>query len=113
MRIQDEELGPIRWHIHMKGARITAEAVVETTRVQEILQSHRNLLEDRLNALGVQVEEFEVSVDHGSKKFSSYPEEWAARAADGSPEDTQCDKHPDVSGLNAVSNHDWGLDLYV
>ncbi len=113
MRIQDEELGPMRWHIHMSRGKITVEAVVETTRVQELLQNHRDVLEAKLNGLGVEVEEFDVSVDQGSQKFAAFA------GSDGSgetPRSTEEGPH-DVSLEPVVSRlgrtQDRGLDLYV
>ena len=113
MRIQDEELGPMRWHIHLRGGRITAEAIVETSRVQELLKNHQDVLEAKLNAMGVEVEEFDVSVGDGSQRFAafSYPEGsgQSRRSVKGPPHDVRME--PVVSMLQR--NLDRELDLYV
>ena len=113
IRIQDEELGPMRWHIHLRGGRITAEAIVETTRVQELLQNHQDVLEGKLNAMGVEVEEFDVSVDEGSQRFAAFSDPDGSgptrRSTENPPHDLSVE--PAVSMLQ--SNQDRGLDLYV
>lgn len=113
MRIQDEELGPMRWQIHMRGGRITAEAIVETTRVQELLQNHQDVLESKLNAMGVEVEEFDVSVDEGSRRFAAFSDPDGSGPTRRSTEDPPHDLNlePVVSMLQRIQ--DRGLDLYV
>jgi hypothetical protein len=113
MRIQDEELGPIRWHIHLSGGRITAEAIVETTRVQMLLQNHQDVLEAKLNAMGVEVEGFEFSVDHGSERFAAFSDPDGSGQARRSTEEPTHDVtvDPVVSGMQG--HPDPGLDLYV
>jgi flagellar hook-length control protein FliK len=113
MRIQDEELGPMRWHIHLSGGRITAEAIVETSRVQELLQNHQDVLEAKLNALGVEVEEFDVSVDDGSQRFSAFSESDDSGHTDPSTEDLPHDVNMDPLVSNLQRHQAWGLDLYV
>ncbi len=112
MRIQDEELGPMRWHIHLSGGKITANAIVETSRVQELLQNHQNLLEAKLNAMGVDVEEFSVSVDEGSQRFAAFSDPGGSRqtrSTEQPPHDLSME--PVVSKLRG--NLDRELDLYV
>jgi flagellar hook-length control protein FliK len=113
MRIQDEELGPMRWHIHLRGGKITAEAIVETTRVQELLQKHQNVLEAKLNAMGVEVEEFDVSVDEGSQRFAAFSDPGGSRQTRRSTENPPHDMRlePVISKLQR--NQDRELDLYV
>lgn len=113
MRIQDEELGPMRWHIHLRGGRITAEAIVETTRVQQLLHNHQELLEAKLNAMGVEIEEFDVSVGEGSQRFAAFSDPDGPSRARRSTEDRPSDPglEPIVSKLHR--NQDRELDLYV
>ena len=113
MRIQDEELGPMRWHIHLRGGKITAEAIVETTRVQELLQKHQDVLEAKLNAMGVEVEEFDVSVDEGSQRFAAFSDPGGSRQTRRSTENPPHDMRlePVISKLQR--NQDRELDLYV
>jgi flagellar hook-length control protein FliK len=113
MRIHDEDLGPMRWHVQLNGEKITAEAVVETTRVQELLRTHQDLLESKLNALGVQVEDFEVSVDQGSNRYSALLEEKNRRLSERSGEDNSCLEDAEPSTVKTDSARDRGLDLYV
>ena len=113
LRIQDEELGPMRWHIHLRGGRITAEAIVETSRVQELLQNHQDGLEAKLNAMGMDVEEFDVSVDEGSQRFAAFSDPDGSRQTRRATEDPPHDlsMEPVVSKLRG--NQDRELDLYV
>jgi flagellar hook-length control protein FliK len=113
MRIQDEELGPMRWQIHMRDGRITAEAIVETTRVQHLLQNHQDVLESKLNAMGVEIEEFDVSVDEGSQRFAAFSDPHGSGRSRRSTEDPPHDPslEPVVSTLQRT--RDRGLDLYV
>jgi flagellar hook-length control protein FliK len=113
MRIQDEELGPMRWHIHLRGGRITAEAIVETSRVQELLQNHQDVLEAKLNAMGVEVEEFDVSVDEGSHRFAAFSESDGSRHTGRSTEDHPHDVIMDPVVSKMQRHQDRGLDLYV
>ena len=113
MRIHDEELGPMRWHVKLNGERITAEAVVETTRVQELLRTHQDLLESKLNALGVQVEDFDVSVDQGSNRYAALLEPQEYGPSEGSGEDTLSSGDIERSTSNGDLARDRGLDLYV
>ena len=113
MRIHDEELGPMRWHVKLNGERITAEAVVETTRVQELLRTHQDLLESKLNALGVQVEDFDVSVDQGSNRYAALLEQQECGPSEGSGEDTLSSDDIERSTSNGDLARDRGLDLYV
>jgi flagellar hook-length control protein FliK len=113
MRIHDEELGPMRWHVQLKGERITAEAIVETTRVQDLLRNHQDVLEAKMNALGVEVEDFDVSVDQGSRRFTSLLGQKETGRFDPSGQDRE---HPDErEPLASTNRHDrsQGLDLYV
>lgn len=64
----------MRWHVRLNGEKITAEAVVETTRVQDLLRSHQDVLQAKLNAISVEVEDFDVLFDQGSQGFSSFSE---------------------------------------
>jgi flagellar hook-length control protein FliK len=111
MRIQDEELGPMRWHIHLSGGRITAEAIVETARVQELLQNHQDVLEAKLNAMGVEVEGFDVSVGEGSERFEASSDPEDSGRSDSSEEDAFQER----SMHTGPWNHQQGqrLDLYV
>jgi flagellar hook-length control protein FliK len=113
MRIQDEELGPMRWHIHLSGGRITAEAIVETSRVQELLQNHQNVLEAKLNAMGVEVEEFDVSVDEGSQRFTAFSDADGSRHTRRSTEGTPLDAGWEAAASRLQRHMDRGLDLYV
>jgi flagellar hook-length control protein FliK len=113
MRIHDEELGPMRWHVQLNGEKITAEAVVETTRVQELLRTHQDLLESKLNALGVQVEDFEVSVDNGSNRYAALLEQKKCRLSERSGEDNVCPDDSEPSTMKTDSARNRGLDLYV
>jgi hypothetical protein len=113
MRIQDEELGPMRWHIHLRGGRITAEAIVETSRVQQLLQNHQDVLEAKLNAMGVEVEEFDVSVDKGSHRFAAFSESDGSRHTGRSTEDHPHDVIMDPVVSKMQRHQDRGLDLYV
>lgn len=113
MRIQDEELGPMRWHIHLRGGRITAEAIVETTRVQELLQNHQDVLHAKLNALGVEVEGFDVSVDEGSQRFAAFSDPDGSRQNRRSTGDPSHDLSMEAVLSNLQRNREQGLDLYV
>jgi flagellar hook-length control protein FliK len=113
MRIHDEELGPMRWHLHMNGGRIIAEAVVETTRIQELLQNHQDVLEAKLNALGVEVENFEVSVDQGSQKFTLLTKQDHSRPIRPPSEDAPCQSNEEEPETRIARNPGQGLDLYV
>lgn len=95
MRIQDEELGHMRWHIHMSGGRITAEAIVETSRIQELLQNHQDVLQAKLNALGGEMESFDVSVDQGSQKFAAFSGSGGSGQPDRSTENSQTGTDPE------------------
>jgi flagellar hook-length control protein FliK len=113
MRIQDEELGPMRWHIHLSGGRITAEAVVETTRVQELLQNHQNVLEAKLNAMGVEIEGFDVSVDEGSQRFEAFSEPDGSGHSGRSAAELPHDAIVNRAVSNLQRHLDRGLDMYV
>jgi flagellar hook-length control protein FliK len=113
MRIQDEELGPMRWHIHLREGRITAEAIVETTRVQELLQKHQDVLQAKLNAMGVEVEAFGVSVDEGSHRFAAFSDSNGYRQTRLSTEGLSYDLNMEPLVSMLQSNQDRGLDLYV
>jgi hypothetical protein len=113
MRIQDEELGPMRWHIHLRGGRITAEAIVETTRVQELLQNHQDVLAAKLNALGVEVEEFDVLVNDGSQRFAAFSDPDGSRQNRRSTEDPSHDVSVEPALSNLQRNQHQELDLYV
>ena len=113
MRIQDEELGPMRWHIHLSGGRITAEAIVETARVQELLQNHQDVLEAKLNAMGVEVEEFDVSVDDGSKRFAAFADLNGSRQARRSTEGLALDVNMEPVASRLLGHPDRAIDLYV
>jgi flagellar hook-length control protein FliK len=103
----------MRWRVQLNGEKITAEAVVETTRVQELLRTHQDLLESKLNALGVQVEDFDVSVDHGSNRFSALLEQKESRPSERSGEDTLSPGETEPPAEKADMARDRGLDLYV
>ena len=113
MRIQDEELGPMRWHIHLRGGRITAEAIVETSRVQELLQNHQDGLEAKLNAMGVDVEEFDVSVDEGSQRFAAFSDPDGSSRTRRSTEDPPHDLSMEAVVSKLRGNQDREIDLYV
>ena len=113
MRIHDEELGPMRWHLQLSEGKITAEAVVETSRVQELLRNHQDVLEAKLNALGVEVEDFEVSVDRGSQEFTPSPRQDGSTQTDPSNEKTVSCNDTERSGMSEAPKGDQGLDLYV
>jgi len=113
LQIHDEELGPMRWHVQLNGEKITAEAVVETTRVQELMRMHQDLLESKLNALGVEVEDFDVSVDQGTNRYSALLEGKEFRPSERSCKDTLCPGDTEPSALRADMARDRGLDLYV
>jgi flagellar hook-length control protein FliK len=103
----------MRWHVQLNGEKITAEAVVETTRVQELLRTHQDLLESKLNALGVEVEDFDVSVDQGANRYSALLEQRESRRSEGVGEDTLNPDDAEPSALKADIARDRGLDLYV
>ncbi len=113
MRIQDEELGPMRWHIHMNSGRITAEAIVETSRVQELLQYHQDVLQAKLNALGDEMEAFDVSVDQGSQKFETFSGLKGSGQHGRSTGNSE--EAPDSKPVvwNVTGGSESGLDLYV
>lgn len=56
----------MRWDVRLEPGKIAAQAVVETTRLQELLQGQQDALIQRLQALGLEVENFEVLVDSRS-----------------------------------------------
>jgi flagellar hook-length control protein FliK len=69
LKIQDQGLGAMQWHLRMEGGRLAAEAVVQSARIQEVFHANQDVLQARLNELGVELEGFEVSVDQGSQGF--------------------------------------------
>lgn len=69
LKIQDPGLGVMQWNLRMEGGRLAAEAIVQSARVQDMVQSNQEGLQARLNELGVELEGFEVSVDQGSHGF--------------------------------------------
>jgi hypothetical protein len=69
LKIQDQGLGAMQWHLRMEGGRLAAEAIVQSPRIQEIFQANQDVLQSRLDELGVELEGFEVSVDQGSQGF--------------------------------------------
>jgi len=71
LNLQDPALGRMRWQIHLGGGQVSAETVVESARVQSLLQSHQGGLENRLNALNLEVTGLEVSVGEGFHGFSA------------------------------------------
>jgi flagellar hook-length control protein FliK len=103
----------MRWRVQLNGEKITAEAVVETTRVQELFRTHQHLLESKLNALGVQVEDFQVSVDQGSNRYSALLEQRESRPSLRSGEDTLSPGDTERPALKADMARERGLDLYV
>lgn len=113
MRIHDDELGSMRWHVRLDGEKITAEAVVETTRVQELLRSHQDVLQAKLNAIGVEVEDFDVFVDQGSQRFSSFSERRVARPSLRTPEEALPLTGFKRPGRIADTTLERRLDLYV
>jgi|GEM_PF-1469970 len=113
MRIHDEELGPMRWHIQLRGGTITAEAVVETSRAQELLQNHQDVLEAKLNAMGVEIEEFDVSVGEGSQRFAAFSDPDTSAHSGRSTADLPPDALTEPVLSNLPRHQDRGLDLYV
>jgi flagellar hook-length control protein FliK len=113
MRIHDEELGPMRWHVRLDGEKITAEAVVETTRVQDLLRTHQDVLHAKLNAIGVEVEDFDVFVDQGSQRFSPFSERRGAARSGRPAVETLSPVEVLRPGPMAGTTQDRRLDLYV
>ncbi len=113
MRIQDEELGPMRWHLQLNGGRITAEAIVETSRIQEILQNHQDALQARMNDIGEEIESFDVSVDQGSQQFSASSEPGGSGRGRRSQEGVRKAGDPEPVVWTLPQGEGTGLDLYA
>jgi hypothetical protein len=103
----------MRWHVQLNGEKITAEAVVETTRVQELLRTHQDLLESKLNALGVEVEDFDVSVEQGANRYSALLDQNESRRSEGPGEETLDPGDTEASALRPDTDRDRSLDVYA
>lgn len=66
LRIQGDGLGSMRWEVRLEPGKIAAQALVDTIRLQELVQGQQDALVQRFQELGLEVEHFEVLVDSGS-----------------------------------------------
>jgi hypothetical protein len=113
LRIQDQGLGSMEWHLRMEGGRVAAEAVVQSARIQQLVQSHHDVLQARLADVGVEMEGFEVSVDQGSQQFSRHAQEKNAPTPLPGHDpvcDTSIEHRHERRGIHIGAG---GLDLYA
>ena len=66
LRIQGDGLGTMRWEVHLGPGKIAAQALVDTIKLQELVQGQQDALVQKFQELGLEVEHFEVLVDSGS-----------------------------------------------
>jgi flagellar hook-length control protein FliK len=113
LKIQDQGLGPMQWQLRVEGGRVAAEAIVQTARIQELVQTNQDVLQARLSELGVEMDGFDVSVDQGSHRFSGHAQQRQAapptQGQDPMP-DTVVDQREVKRGAHAGAG---GLDLYA
>jgi len=115
LNFQDAALGRMRWQIHLGGGRVTAETVVESARVQSLLQSHQGGLENRLNAMNLEVTALDVSVDQDFEGFASFSDRPGEGASALSGQRVSAAKEDGVSLANEHRSSDatTGLDVYA
>lgn len=56
----------MRWDVRLEPGKIAAQALVDTIKLQELVQGQQDALLQRFQELGLEVEHFEVLVDSGS-----------------------------------------------
>ncbi len=111
LRIQGDGLGSMRWDVRLEPGKIAAQTLVDTTRLQELVQGQQDALIQRLQALGLEVESFEVLVDSGSagERFQGRQ---APDSGDG-PGPGIAQPSPARSPSRPYRSADRGLDLFV
>jgi len=113
MEIHEPDLGRMHWNLTMEEGRVMAKAMVDTTRLQELLRSHQDFLQDGFKKAGLEMEGFDVWVGSGSRDSSSSLKQsqtgaGAREPGTGSePDDSQGEE---VRGDTSSSQ---GLDLFV
>jgi flagellar hook-length control protein FliK len=113
LKIQDQGLGSVQWHLRVEGGRVAAEAIVQSARIQELFQTNQDALQTRLGELGIEMEGFEVSVDQGSQWFSGHAQQRQVSSPAQGQEpasDTVVDPNQVERGVHAGTG---GLDLYA
>ena len=111
LRIQGDGLGEMRWDVRLEPGKIAAQALVDTIKLQELVQGQQDALVQRFQELGLEVEHFEVLVDSGSTG-----ERFQGREASGSGSNLRKGAaSPEERSLaNAASRvTDRTLDLFV
>ncbi|MEW6439842.1 MAG: flagellar hook-length control protein FliK [bacterium] len=117
LKIEEESLGRMHWDLQVKdGKTVAAEAVVDTRRLQELIQGNQGILSDRLKAAGLEMQGLDVSVDQGSQRFASPADD---RGQSERPPAPSCAAPPEALGGRAPQRaasrpaRGNGLDLYV
>jgi len=113
MEIHEPDLGRMHWSLITEDGRVTAKAMVDTTRLQELLQGHQDLLQDSLKKAGLEMDGFDVWVGSGSREFFSSLKQshtgTGAREPETGPEPDDS-KGEEVRGDTSSSQ---GLDLFA
>ncbi len=111
LRIEDEVLGPMRWHLHVADGKVTARAVVDTGRALELLQAHRAELLSRIDGLGLEMDGFSVTVDQGGTWSHAFCSGDGGRTRGEAARRIELvEMVPDPAGRTASGR---GLDLYA
>jgi len=113
LSIRDESLGRMEWHLLVGGGKVTAEAVVDSARLQEVIQSQEDVLRGRLRDLGLQVDAFEVSVDQGSRDFSPPPGDQDMGVQEPLLKAALADRNPGRSDASPVRRKSHEVDVYI
>ena len=116
LEIHEPDLGRMHWNLMMDEGRVMAKAMVDTSRLQELLQSNQNVLQSGLQEAGLEMEGFDVWVGSGSRGFSSSPGETPSGTRRGvsekgsEPTDSKTDSRKQEAGGDSSSH---GLDLFA
>jgi len=68
LKIHDADFGKMHWRVNMEGGKIAADVVVETSRVQELIQNNQESLQSKINSIGMGMKNLDVAVNHGSQQ---------------------------------------------
>lgn len=113
LRLHDEGLGRMHWHLNLDGGRIAAEAVVDNARVQEILRQNEASLQAGLQEAGMQMEGFDVSVDQGSQRFGTFSDGGSQHGVPGQGDGIQRAEAVEMARTAYRPRPEQQLDLYI
>lgn len=108
LKLKPESLGRLRMEIMTKDNQVMIKIHTEMPLVKDIIESNVNHLRSELQNQGLEIEKFDVSVDHGSNKGGGEASELPFRKMRGESGDAKTEEGPVVEINKTAPNTEEG-----